>query len=112
MPSRDFLVLDDHAREVALAAVQQRFAEVLARPDRLPNGFVGQVLTVGLSAVKDLWVERMATNGGDLAAAMAPLAASTVATKLRLRQPTALFLATEQTLTALRKARPFARRTG
>lgn len=112
MPARDFLTIDDALREELLVAVRQRFAEVMARPLSLPNGFVGQVLMFGVTWLHGTWYARMAHDGGDLAGTFAPLSPAYLARKIRLGQPTSLFVATGATLEAFRTVRPTARRTG
>ncbi len=77
-PSRPVLVLNAFAQDAAVEAVRVRFAAELT--SRAPN--VLAVLSVAAQAVRGVYVQRLASSGGDLT--LRPLSPRTVARKRRL----------------------------
>lgn len=106
MPARNMFEVNDYARQVIAQRLASRFTPQVLQGDAAPN--VGALFVSAGFAFRDLVVSRFIAGGGDLS--LAPLSASHLAYKLRLGYPTKIGTMTGQTLEALRRAQPIARR--
>ncbi|MDB4930531.1 MAG: hypothetical protein JWM10_3015 [Myxococcaceae bacterium] len=106
-PARPILVLDGRAREAATEAITQRLRSDLASGRPL-NMLVA--LTIGAQAIRTIYVDRLATNGGDVR--VAPLSPKYLFTKVRRGLDPRTGVATGATLQALTGAQLVVSRVG
>lgn len=108
MPARDMFAVDDYARRWLATRIVDRFLAQVTSGGSVPNA--GALMTTIAFGLRDLVVHRWEAGGGDLN--LAPLSAQHVARKIALGYPTRIGTMTGQSLAALRRAQPIARRTG
>lgn len=108
MPARDMFEVTDAVRRQLATQVVDRFIQRATREGNVPNA--GALMTTIAFGLRDLVVQRWESGGGGLP--LAPLSASHLARKIALGYPTKIGTMTGQSLQALRRAQPIARRTG
>ena len=106
MPARDFFEVNSYAQQVIGQAVVDRFVADVIAGKAPPNA--GALMVSMAYQYRALVIRRFESGGGDLR--LAPLAAATVRRKIALGYPTRIGTMTGQTLAALRKAQPVARK--
>ena len=106
MPARNMFEINDYARQMLGTRLAQRFTPDILRGSAEPNA---GALMVSLGfAFRDLVVGRMVQGGGDLS--LAQLSHDYLSYKVRLGYPAKIGTMTGQTLNAIRRAQPIARR--
>ena len=107
-PPRSMFAVNDYARRWLATRVVDRFLQRATSGGDIPNA--GALMTTIAFGLRDLVVQRWEAGGGDLN--LAPLSAQHVARKIALGYPTRIGTMTGQSIQALRRAQPIARRTG
>lgn len=108
MPARSMFEVNDYARRWLATRIVDRFVANVTAGGNVPNA--GALMTTIAFGLRDLVVQRWEAGGGDLN--LEPLTAQHVARKIALGYPSRIGTMTGQSLAALRRAQPIARRTG
>ena len=107
-PARDMFTVNDYARRWLATRIVDRFLAQATSGGTIPNA--GALMTTIAFGLRELVIQRWEAGGGDLN--LTPLTAQHVAHKVALGYPTRTGTMTGQSLQALRRAQPIARRTG
>ena len=107
-PARNMFEVNDYARRWLATRIVDRFVAQATSGGNVPNA--GALMTTIAFGLRELVIQRWEAGGGDLN--LSPLTAQHVARKVALGYPTRIGTMTGQSLQALRRAQPIARRTG